>query len=67
MFEVGYRLRHSGLGHIEVDSSFSHAARVEHGHEYIELAQLEPTPDAIVPGHCNHPSRNYYGAIRKRY
>ena len=50
VFEIGNRLRHRGLRHREIGRGFSHAAPLRHGHEDMQIAQLQSPSDPLVPG-----------------
>ena len=52
LFCVGKRSRNGRLGYGESRCRFRHAARVGHGQENFQLAQLEPAPRALMSIHC---------------
>src|SRR5437588_3236245 len=55
MFELGNQLRDGGLGHVEAACRFPHAAGLDDGHQYVQVSQFKPAPDAIIPRHGRHP------------
>ena len=51
VFELGNRLGYGRLRDVEAARRLAHAAGVDQGGEDVEVAQLEATLGALVPGH----------------
>ena len=52
LFGVSKRSRNGRLGYRQSRCRFRHTARVGHGKENFQLAQLEPAPRALMSIHC---------------
>ena len=52
MFEVGDRLRDGGLRHVETTDRLAHAACSDHGHQDVEVPQLDAASQTFIPWHA---------------
>jgi len=52
MFEVGDRLRDGGLRHVEAADRLAHAACGDHGHQDVEVPQLDAASQTFIPWHA---------------
>jgi hypothetical protein len=52
MFDGGNCLRDRGLRNGKIGGRFSHAARLRHGKQNVQVAQLQSSSDAICPLHA---------------
>src|SRR5262245_17376530 len=52
MLDIANRLRYRRLRNGKLGGSLSHAAALRHGHQNMQIAQLEAASDTIVPVPC---------------
>src|SRR4051794_12331620 len=55
MFEVSDRLRDCGLRHVETTDRLAHAACSDHGHQDVEVPQLDAASQTFIPWHAGNP------------
>jgi hypothetical protein len=55
MFQLPDRLRHYRLGDRKILRRLYHAARLHHGHQYMQVSQLEAAADPVRPLHGSAP------------
>ena len=53
--EIGNRLRNSRLGYRQLGGSLPHASELRHCLQDVEVSQLEPPSDALIPWHWRTP------------